>query len=380
MAEERLDGRTRVVWETSYPVRALDVVAGRWEVRREGDVAVYFHPGHERNVDEMLATLVAARRHYSEWFHPYPWRELKLSEFPNLETNARGFPSHVHFSEGIGFLTRSQGSSSLVFLVTAHEAAHQWWGNLLAAADGPGTGHLVEGMAHYSALLLQEAVHGERGRIELARRMEESYLRLRRRDTEKPLIEMVDDRSAADWTVVYEKGAWVTWMLDRHLGRERTLAGLRSFIRRFRGADDHPATQDLIEALRPYAPDPEAYQAFVDQWFYDVVLPEVRLSEVAVTPAEGRWRVAATVGNVGTGTVTVEVAAERGERFPSTGDGSPRDGRSFAERRTAVRLAPGQRRRVALTTDFEPEKLVVDPDVAVLQSNRSWATVELTPR
>lgn len=34
-------------------------------------------------IDAMLATLDAARRHYSEWFHPFPWRELKISEFPN---------------------------------------------------------------------------------------------------------------------------------------------------------------------------------------------------------------------------------------------------------------------------------------------------------
>ena len=53
----------------------------------------------------MRECLDAARRYYSEWFYPYPWRELKLSEFPNLATYAQGFPTNITFSEGIGFLT-----------------------------------------------------------------------------------------------------------------------------------------------------------------------------------------------------------------------------------------------------------------------------------
>ena len=62
-------------------------------------------PGHRYNVDEIRECLDAARRYYSEWFFPYPWKELKLSEFPAWPRYAQGFPTNITFSEGVGFLT-----------------------------------------------------------------------------------------------------------------------------------------------------------------------------------------------------------------------------------------------------------------------------------
>ena len=68
---------------------------------------------------------------------PYPWRELKLSEFPGLAGYAQGFGTNITFSENIGFLTKNDAKTDATFLVTAHEAAHQWWGNILTPANGP---------------------------------------------------------------------------------------------------------------------------------------------------------------------------------------------------------------------------------------------------
>ena len=123
----------------------FNVIAGRWEVERGEGTAVYYHPGHPYNIGEMREALDAARRYYSEWFYPYPWRELKLSEFPNLATYAQGFPTNITFSEGIGFLTRSSPEIHAAFEITAHEAAHQWWGNILSPGKGPGGQHSLGG-------------------------------------------------------------------------------------------------------------------------------------------------------------------------------------------------------------------------------------------
>ncbi|HEX6861601.1 MAG TPA: ABC transporter permease subunit, partial [Thermoanaerobaculia bacterium] len=123
------DGLRTSVWESDHPVRFFNVVGGRWKEKRGKGTVIYYHPGHEHNIAEMSAAFDASRRWYSEWFHPFPWRELKLSEFPNLATYAQGFPTNITFSEGIGFLTESDIKTDAVFLVTAHETAHQWWGN-----------------------------------------------------------------------------------------------------------------------------------------------------------------------------------------------------------------------------------------------------------
>lgn len=365
-AEHTHAGRTTVVWESDHPVSAVNVIAGRWDVRRRNGTAVYFHPGHPFNVDRILGTLVAARARYSEWFYPYPWQELRLSEFPDLETNATAFPTNISFSEGIGFLTGGDPRSGLAFSVTAHEAAHQWWGHLLTADDGPGSGLLIEGMANYSALLLHESENGPAARIAFARQLERGYLEQRRVDAERPLLATVE-QSASGEAVLSQKGAFVLWMLHHHLGRDRMLAGLRELIsRHVRGRE--PATaQELVAGLREQAEDPAAYDAFVDQWLAGVVLPEYELSEATVERTAEGWRASATITNVGTGAAWVEVAAIRGERF----------GKDSAERRTALRLAPGRPERLTWTLGFPPERIVVDPDALVLQLNRDRAAVEL---
>jgi len=373
--EERTAGdRTTVVWESDHPVGAVNIVGGRWNVRREGSTAVFFHPGHEYNVGDMLETLVAARERYSEWFYPYPWKELKLSEYPNLDTNAMGFPTNIPFSEGLGFLAEPGAEVDAAFVVTAHEAAHQWWGNVLAAGRGPGTGHLVEGLATYSSLLLLEAQRGVEARIKLARQMETSYLLRRRVALESPVGTIENDQAPWDRAVVYDKGAWVQWMLHNHMGRDNALAGLQDFIRYYVEDGSNPTLQHMIQFLRPHAPDPEAYDTFVEQWFFDIVLPEFKIENAIVTKSGTGWEVSATLENVGSGVVTIAVVA--------TAETQPSDSVRTSDPRSraiSLQLEPGRSTRISFVTDFQPQRLIVDPDIEVLQRNREAASAVLRP-
>ena len=183
--------------------------------------AIYYDRRHPYNIDEMSRVLDGARRWYSEWFYPYPWRELKLSEFPGVAFYAQGFPTDITFSEGIGFLTESDPKANSVMLVTAHESAHQWWGNLLTPGEGPGGNLLSEGMAHFSTMLLTEQLAGEHARMEFAKRIEERYGRDRRPDAERPLVK-IDGSQPGDTTVTYDKTGWVMWMLMQRMGRDES--------------------------------------------------------------------------------------------------------------------------------------------------------------
>jgi hypothetical protein len=367
-SEKVADGRRTVVWRSDYPVRFFNVVGGRWDVRRGNGTAIFYHPGHAYNLDEMIGTLDAARRWYSEWFRPFPWRELKLSEFPALAGYAQGFPTDITFSEAIGFLTKSDIKTDAVFLVTAHESAHQWWGNLLTPGKGPGGNLLSEGMAHFSTALLTEQVKGPQARMEFLKRIEESYGDRRRADAERPLVK-IDGSREGDDTVTYDKGGWVFWMMYQSLGRERTLAGLRQFIADWGNGPDYPVLQDFTAAMRPFAPDPAAYDAFVQQWFHRVVVPEYRLSDARLEPG----KVAVRIKNAGTGRMPVEVAAVRGERFTAKGVPSP----GYRDARRTVVLGAGEERTVEIPCSFRPERVVVDPDVQVLQLRRKAAVAKL---
>jgi len=199
-------GRRTVVWESDHPVSFFNVVAGRWDVKRGAGTAVFYHPGHPYNVDEILGCLDSSRKYYSQWFLAYPWKELKLSEFPALATYAQGFPTNISFSEGVGFLTASTPEIHFAFEITAHEAAHQWWGNILTPGKGPGGNILAEGMAHFSTILLVDQAKGPGARIDFCKRLEANYAKSRRPDAERPLVK-IDGSRSGDTTVTYDRGA-----------------------------------------------------------------------------------------------------------------------------------------------------------------------------
>ena len=316
------DGRRTVVWESDHPVSFFNVIAGRWAVERGEGTAVFYHPGHPYNIAEMREALDAARRYYSEWFFPYPWRELKLSEFPNLASYAQGFPTNITFSEGIGFLTQSSPEIHAAFEITAHEAAHQWWGNILTPGKGPGGNILSEGTSHFSTILLVEQVKGLNARIDFCKRLEASYGKDRQADSERPAGQ--DHRRTArrhDGRPT-TRGAGSSGCCLNHMGRDRALAGIQAFIKTYHGNPDHPVLQDFLAAMRPFAADPAAFDAFTHQWFFEVVVPEYRLTDPKKTAA-GRSLGGRPSGSrmPGPASMPVEVAATRGERFAK--DGSP---------------------------------------------------------
>jgi ABC-type transport system involved in multi-copper enzyme maturation permease subunit len=393
-------GRRTVVWRSDQPVRFFNVVAGHWAVKRGDGTAIYYDRRHGYNIAGMSRTVDAARRYYSQWFYPYPWRELKVSEFAGHAFYAQGFPTDITFSEGIGFLTKPDLETDAVFVVIAHESAHQWWGNLIIPGKGPGGDLLAEGMAHFSTMLLVEQVKGIAGRIELAKRLEERYGRNRHPDAEHPLVE-IDGSRSGDTTVIYDKGGWVFWMLLQHLGRERALAGLHRFIADWKDSSDHPMLQDFVAAMRPFAPDPAAYDEFARQWFFAVVVPEYQLrdarrrkvagnsgsagkpgtaaagssgsSGAAAAGGPGAWEVTVKVKNAGTGRMPVDVAVVHGRRFDAAGKPEP----AYREARTTVLLGAGEERQVSLRCTFEPDTVLVDPDARVLQLRRKAAAAKL---
>jgi len=365
------DRRRTVVWESDHPVSFYNVIAGRWQVSRGEGTAVYYDAAHPYNIAEMRESLDAARRYYSEWFYPYPWRELKLSEFPNLASYAQGFPTNITFSEGIGFLTQSSPENHAAFEITAHEAAHQWWGNILTPGKGPGGNILAEGTAHFSTILLVEQVKGLNARIDFCKRLEANYARDRQVDSERPMVK-IDGDKPGNTTVTYDKGGWVFWMLLSQMGRDRALGGIRAFIKTYHGNSDHPVLQDFLASMRPFAADTGAFDAFTHQWFFEVVVPEYRLTKPKKTAKGESWEATVRLENVGTGIMPVDVAATRGERFAK--DGSPST--EYREARITTTLGKGESRDVVITCPFEPERIVVDPDAKVLQLRRKNAVAK----
>jgi len=383
------DGVRTMHWQSDHPIMAINLAAGRWEESRGRSTVIWHLPQHGFNVPAMLEALDGAHEWYSKWFWPYPWKELRISEFPALAGYAQGFPTNIVFSEGIGFMSKPTPEQDTPFMVTAHEAAHQWWGNILRPGDGPGGNILSEGMAHWSTARLIRQLRGERARMGFMRQIEFIYGNSRSADDELPMVELDGSRNG-DGTVTYDKGGWVFWMLMEHLGEERMDAGVKAFIGAFLTGPDFPLLQDFIEAMRPHAADPAAYDAFVKQWFLDVVVPEFKIdSAIATEPTAegGTWRTVLSVRNAGTGTVPLEVAVTNGEdRWPAAAIVRTAEERAVAatqrpeyqDARARRTIGPGETIEFTIESPFRPAKAIVDPDVRTLMLNRKDAEATVT--
>jgi hypothetical protein len=376
LVSEHVEGGKRITeWRSDAPVRAFNVIMGDWKVKRGEGVAVYYDARHPYNVDEMLEALEGARRWYGEWFAPYPWKELRLSEFPGLASYAQGPPTNISFSEQIGFLTKSEPKANAAFWVTAHEAAHQWWPCIAMPGDGPGGDVLSEGLAHFSTILLTEQVKGDEQRMAFCKQIEDRYANTRQRDSERPLVK-VDGSLPGDRRIIYDRGGWAFWMLHRLMGREANLAAHREYLETYRDSRDHPLIEDYLAIMRRHAPDALAFDAYVEQWFFGTVVPQYLIEESSVVKTGDAWEVRARIANTGTGRAPVEVAAVRGERHPKKSDAE----NAWQAARATVTLAAGESADVVIPCAFEPTKLVVDPDVHLLMLERNKAEVTLKVR
>jgi ABC-2 type transport system permease protein len=247
---------------------------------------------------------------------------------------------------------------------------------MLQPGKGPSGNILSEGMAHFSTALLIEQVKGERDALEFRKRIESRYGDRRQADAERSLLRN-DGSKAGDGTVTYDKGGWVFWMLMQRMGREPTLRGMKEFIAAYNGNPDHPVLHDFVVHMRRYASDTASYDDFVRQWFDTVLVPEYRVSNAKTVSAPGGgWVTTADIENVGTGRMPIDVAAVRGEQFPDTTK-KGKKAEPYAAETVPLTLGGKEKHAVTIRTSFKPERVVVDPNVRVLQLRRQSAEAKL---
>ena len=377
-------GRRRTVWETDHPVRFFNIVGGPLTAANGENATVYYDTRTGANVPTMVKALEAARKRYSEWFAPYPWSLLRVTEFPGLAGYAQGFPGNISFSEDIGFMTRptaDEDELDSAFYIVAHESGHQWWGNMVTPGTGPGGNIISEGLANFSAAMLVHHEKGDAQRRVLLRRWENAYVNARSADSERS-INRTDGSRPGDNVVTYDRAGFAFWMIRQLMGEEAMLAGMKEFIAKWKdgvamdGGLNFPVIEDFVEALRPHAPDAAAFDAFIKQWIYGTVLPEFKVADIATEKTSAGYTVRGTVTNAGTGDVTVTVRVQ-GEAPAGLGP----DGKKIeaAHEDVALQVVPGTAQSFAVPVSFKPAKVVLDPEVLVLQVGRKRTEKTVSP-
>lgn len=360
------DRLQEVTFVTESPVKGLPILAGRYEVLTSGTDEVYFHPGHRYNVEKILKTLSGSRARFSHWYGEYPHRMLRLAEFPGIATFAESFSSVIGYSENLGFLS-ADAELDLLQVIVAHEVSHQWWGMLVTPADGPSLPILTESLAHYSALAYVEDVSGVKQRAMVSRFLERMYLTGRSSSSEKPLDQHPMGGGKDLFVVRYNKGSLAFWLLAHALGAETMRQVLTRFVLDYRESRDHPTLHDLLDRVQKAANKEQEFEVreIIRQMFTEVVLPSYNIQRVKVETRPGGYRTYVRVSNVGSGHFPLEVSLQWG-----ASEVTRHTALAPHEVRSVLWIPTDDVREISIDTAFEPDRVVLDPDAVILQSNR----------
>ncbi len=211
-------------------------ISAEFEVAKDSwnDIAieVYYHKGHDYNIDRMIKGVKRSLDYYTEEFSPYQHKQVRIIEFPRTGGGfAQSFANTIPYSEAIGFIAEvdeeNEDGVDYPFSITAHEVAHQWWAHQVIGANVQGATVMSESMSEYSSLKVLEKEYGEdKMRIFLKDALD-SYLIGRTLETakEKPLIYNENQQY-----IHYNKGSLVLYALSDYIGEDKMNEALSRYI------------------------------------------------------------------------------------------------------------------------------------------------------
>ena len=271
----------------SFQSARYEVVEDTWN---DVKLQVFFHPEHRFNVDRMMTAMKKSLDYFTKAFSPYQYRQLRILEFPAYARFAQSFANTVPYSESIGYVLdlREENALDIVFYVTAHEVAHQWWGHQVIPSNNQGATMLVETFAQYSALMAMEKEYGVHAMRRFLRYELDSYLsgRASEPEAEKPLYRVENQPY-----IHYRKGSSVMYALRDYVGEDVVNRSLARLVKETAGRiDPYPRTVDYLDILREEA-GPE-HDALITDLFEKIVLFDLRVVEADTKPlGDGRYEV-----------------------------------------------------------------------------------------
>ena len=291
------NGRHHFVYKMDSPILAFVAFqSARYAVKKDrwNDVAIeiYYQPGHEYNLDRMIAAVKASLDYYTTNFGPYQHRQFRIIEFPRYAQFAQAFPNTIPYSESIGFIARVRENDKddidYPYYVTAHEAAHQWWAHQVIGGDVQGSTMLSESFAQYSALMVMKKKYGEAKMQKFLAYELDRYLTGRATEQKKELpLARVENQPY----IHYRKGSLVMYALADYIGEDNLNHAIREFRDEtaFKGPP-YPNSTQFLKHLR--AVTPEKYQYLIQDMFESITLYDNRALSAKARPLpDGKFEV-----------------------------------------------------------------------------------------
>ena len=298
--EYQENGRRVFEYQSNEPMLAFFAfLSARYEVRRDEwngiKLEIYYHKGHEYNLDRMMASMKASLEYYSAHFSPYQFRQVRILEFPRYAGFAQAFPNTVPYSESIGFILRSGTADDdldMPYYVTAHEVGHQWWAHQVIGANVQGSTLFSEGLANYSAITLMEKKYGRNNLRKFLANELDRYLAGRSVESKKEMPLMLVENQPY---IHYNKGSLALYALRDLIGEEPMNRALSRFLKD-KSFQKPPFTtsREFLGYLDAETPDSLKY--VINDLFRTITLWDNKTEDAAVTKRpDGKFQVAIKV-------------------------------------------------------------------------------------
>lgn len=283
-------------------------------------------PSPARNAQMVAETAARAIDFFSHRFGPYPLEKLALTQMPgNL---SQGWPGLV-FLSSFSFLNAEERSAlhmapvekTLISTITAHETAHQWWGDLVTW-NSYRDQWISEGLANYSSMMLLEAENAREFHLVMSKYRDDLL------QQNKSGVALMEDGpvslgyrlSCSQFPEGYEaisygRGTWLihmlrTMMRDGESAREKRdsatdsqdepfMRALRRMRERYEGKPIN--TREMLRVFEEELPRPLWYEGrksldwFYDGWVNGTAIPRFELHAVKYTDKEDVTKVSGTI-------------------------------------------------------------------------------------
>lgn len=271
--------------------------SGVYEIRkdkwRDVDIEIYYHKGHEYNLDYMVDGIKASLAYNSDNFSPYQHKVVRIVEFPRTGGSfAQSFPNTIPFSEGVGFIadidTTDEGGVDYAFAITVHELAHQWWAHQVIGADVLGATMLSESLSEYVALQVLKHEHGENKMRKFLKNALDTYLRGRSGESKREKALMYNDGQGY---IRYQKGSLVFYTLSDYIGEDVLNGALKRYVEKVQFQEPPYTTSiEMVDYIKEVTPD--SLQYTIKDMFETITLYRNRIVDVKSTPLEnGKYQV-----------------------------------------------------------------------------------------
>ena len=259
---------------------------------KEVAIGIYYHPGHEYNLDRMIRAVKNSLDYFTANFSPYQHRQLRILEFPGYKSLAQSFPNTIPYSESVGFIADVDEDDpkdvDYPFYLTSHEVAHQWWGHQVVGGNVQGSALLSETLSQYSALMVMKQEYGEEMMKKFLEYELNSYLEGRTGEAKKELpLYRVENQDY----IHYRKGSLVMYALADYIGEEKLNGALQDYIKNV-AFQQAPYTNsiELLGHIRAVTPD--SLQYLLTDMFEKITLYENKTIEATYKKlGNGRYKV-----------------------------------------------------------------------------------------